>query len=254
MIWRYLCDGYHPGAHNMQYDELLVHRMEEDASVPILRLYGWKPYAISIGFNQQKTDFDIGLLAREGVDIVRRPTGGKAILHANELTYSVVTPLGGKGPREMYRFINQGLLKGLSLLGVDAELTDKDDAFSKLYKNPSSIPCFASSAKSEIKYQDKKLVGSAQRRYGEIILQHGSILLGPEHLMISKFLASHILDYRQSIEEQLLNQTIDIKTILGRTVNFDEMARAIKQGFEEELKIDFELHGEPIHMAEHTLS
>jgi lipoyl(octanoyl) transferase len=254
MIWRYLCDGFHSGAYNMQFDESLVHHIEEDASVPILRIYGWKPYAVSLGFNQLETDFDRGKLQSEGIDIVRRPTGGKAILHANELTYSVVTPLGTKGPREMYRFINEGLLRGLELLGIHAELTAKDDAFASFYKDPASVPCFASSAKSEIKYLGKKLVGSAQRRYGNFILQHGSLLLGPEHLMISKFLSSHILDYRESIEEQLLQSTVDAGSILGRSVGFDETAEFVKRGFEEALGIQFESISQPFYIPEQSLS
>jgi lipoate-protein ligase A len=254
MIWRYLCDGFHPGAYNMQLDESLVRRLQEDHLVPILRIYGWKPYAVSLGYNQPESDFDLEKIQSEEMEIVRRPTGGKAILHANELTYSVVTPLGTKGPREMYRFINEGLLRGLEILGVEAELTDKDDAFSSLYKEPASVPCFASSAKSEIKYHGKKLVGSAQRRYGNIILQHGSLLLGPEHLMISKFLAPHIMDYRDTIEEQLLLHTIDVKSILGETAGFDDAALAVKQGFEKALDITFEIIGENVRRGEHALS
>jgi lipoate-protein ligase A len=238
----------------MEFDESLVRQFQQNVPVPVLRIYGWKPYAVSLGFNQLESDFDLGKLAADGIDIVRRPTGGKAILHANELTYSVVTPLEAKGPREMYRFINEGLLRSLEILGIKAELTDKDDAFASLYKDPASVPCFASSAKSEIKYQGKKLVGSAQRRYGNVILQHGSLMLGPEHLLISKFLAPHIMDYRQTIEEQLLLHTIDIKSILGKTVGFNEAALAVKQGFEEAMDITFEITGEYVLAGEHALS
>jgi lipoate-protein ligase A len=254
MIWRFLCDGFHSGAYNMQFDESLVRQLQEDLLVPILRIYGWKPYAVSLGVNQLESDFDHAKLAEAGIDIVRRPTGGKAILHANELTYSVVTPLGTMGPREMYKFINEGLLRGLEILGIKAELTGKDDAFASLYKDPASVPCFASSAKSEIKYLGKKLVGSAQRRYGNVILQHGSLLLGPEHLMISQYLASHINDYRQTIEEQLVHHTIDLKSILRKTAGFDETASAVKRGFEEALNITFEITGETIPAGEHALS
>ena len=88
------------------------------------------------------------------------------------------------------------------------------------------------------------MVGSAQRRYGNVILQHGSLLLGPEHLRIAEFLAPHILNVRDAIEENLLNHTIDAKSILGREVSFDEAADAVQRGFESAHGISFEAMNE----------
>ncbi|MFI5250839.1 MAG: biotin/lipoate A/B protein ligase family protein [Bacteroidota bacterium] len=241
MTWRFLNTGFHTGQFNMEFDEALVHQMHENPAHPILRVYCWRPYAISIGYNQHESDFNLEKLTNYNIDIVRRPTGGRAILHANELTYSVVIPLEKKSPREMYRYINEGLLGGLKIIGINAGLTGIDDPLSALYKDPASVPCFASSAKSEIKYKNKKLVGSAQRRYGDVILQHGSLLLGPEHLKISEYLAPHINEHRRSIEENLLQHTIDVQSILHRSISFEETADAVKQGFEDALGISFEI-------------
>ena len=240
MNWRFLDSGYGSGGINMRIDVSLADQMLTKSPPPILRLYGWRPAAISIGVNQEANDFDLHKLKQAGIDIVRRPTGGRAILHDNELTYSVVIPLQERSPRQVYRLINEGLLCGLQILGISAELTGQDDPFSSFYKDPASVPCFASSAKSEIKCNCKKLVGSAQRRYGNVILQHGSLLLGPEHLHITRYFAPHVSHSAVTIEKDLLNHTVDASSILGRAVTFKESVVAVKKGFEDSLGINFE--------------
>jgi len=240
MIWKYINTGFQSGSFNMKFDEELASQLTSGVGSTTLRIYGWQPSAISIGFNQKMEDFDTVKLFKAGIDIVRRPTGGKAILHAHELTYSVVMKLEDRGPREIYRFINECLLSGLKYLGIEAHLSDKDDDFKKLYQTLYSIPCFSSSAKSEIQYNGQKLVGSAQRRYGTVILQHGSLLLGPQHQKIVEFLAPHIQNSREILIDILAARTIDVETILDRRVTFHEAAAAIKQGFEDQGQIIFD--------------
>lgn len=240
MIWHFLDTGARPGAANMMVDETLALRLKEGIGLPTLRVYRWQPYAVSLGYHEPANDFDAGTLQGAGVDLVRRPTGGRAIFHAEELTYSVVMPLDHRGPRGLYRFINEALLAGVREMGINAVLAPAADPARPPGNNPSSIPCFASSARSEIQWRGRKLVGSAQRRYGEVILQHGSLLLGPAHRRIVNFLSPAAFAMRDEIERHLLNRTVELRTILGRDVTFEETAGCIRRGFERACGITFE--------------
>lgn len=223
----------------MAFDEEMAAKLESGAIDPTLRVYGWSPQAVSIGRHQSMEDFDLLALQRAGIDIVRRPTGGRAIFHANELTYSVVMPCVSTSLKEIYRTINEGLLSGLKLLGVEAELTKFGSDFRRLYAQPSSEVCFSTSAASEIHYQGKKLVGSAQRRFRDVVLQHGSLLLDNQHCAITGFLAERGDDNGDQIKSGLEESTIDAASILGRQVSFKEAAEAIKLGCASAWKIEF---------------
>ena len=242
--WQFINSGYHPGGYNMSFDRLLVDRMVDGEPVSTLRVYGWKPFAVSLGYNQSVDDFDRKKSAEDGVDIVRRPTGGRAILHAEELTYSVVTSANGRSVSDLYCSISKALVAGLQELGVDAEFAPTQPDFPLLYKSQSSIPCFASSARHEIQHGGRKLVGSAQRRYrtkegDEIVLQHGSILLGDAHKNISRYLSDRAAGVQESIQRDLDARTVELNTILKKDVSFDEVASAVKSGFEREWQINF---------------
>jgi lipoate-protein ligase A len=235
MNWRFIDSGFCTAQFNMRFDESLAREMQGGTTTPTLRVYGWRPPAISIGRNQDIADFDHRKLREEGIDIVRRPTGGRAILHSQELTYSVVMPALTIGPREIYRTVSGALVRGLLLLGIEAELTGNDDLPRKPANDAASVPCFSSSAKYELQYHGKKLVGSAQRRFGNVVLQHGSVLLGKDHLRILDFMKARGV----GLGEYLFSRTIDVGTILGRCVSFEEAAEAFKKGFQEALSITF---------------
>jgi len=240
MIWKFLNTGFQSGSFNMQVDEHLARNFEFNVSPPILRVYGWNPSTISLGHNQNIEDFDSDKIARAGFEIVRRPTGGKAIFHAHELTYSIVMELGDRGPRAVYDDINRGLLEGLEILGIGAQLAAQDEEFRKHYQSRTSIPCFSSTAKNEIQFNGRKLIGSAQRRFGKVILQHGSFLLGPQHRRLVEFLSPQAEGTRKLLEDSFLNKTTEAETILGRTITFDEAVSAVRKGFEEKFNIVFE--------------
>ncbi len=242
--WQFINSGFHPGAYNMSLDRFLVDRMLDGEPRSTLRVYGWKPFAVSLGYNQSIDDFDGNKCAEDGVDIVRRPTGGRAILHAEELTYSIVTRANGRSVSDLYCSISKTLVAGLQELGVDAEFAPTQPDFPLLYKNQSSIPCFASSARHEIQHGGRKLVGSAQRRYrtkdgDDIVLQHGSMLLGEAHKNISRYLSVRAAGVQESIHRDLDMKTIELNTILKRDASFDEVANAVKYGFEREWQINF---------------
>jgi lipoate-protein ligase A len=228
----------------MYVDELLAKRLVDNEGSPTVRFYGWKPFAISLGYNQRGYDLDETKCAMHGIDIVRRPTGGRAILHAEELTYSVVMFANGKSISDVYSEISKALVCGLRMLGADVEYVAAQPNFSQLYRSQSSIPCFSSSARYEIQYRGRKLVGSAQRRYhsprcAEVVLQHGSVLLGAAHKELSELLHVENEEVHAAIRRDFDSKTVDLSSILGRDVSFDEVAIAVKKGFEREWKIVF---------------
>ncbi len=249
MNWNYVNTGFQSGQYNMDYDESLAQTYNK-TNEAILRFYGWSPYTVSIGFHQNIQDFNLQKLEQDGIGIVRRPTGGRAILHAHELTYSVVIPCNEQMPKQIYRLINEGLLLGLRTFGIDAKLSGKDENLPSFYKHPESVSCFAVSAKNEIQYHGKKLAGSAQRRFGNVILQHGSILLGAQHRDIIHYIAEHIREHHEIIEKSLVNNTTEAETILNRSVSFEEIVPYIKQGFEEIFQISTleEIHSADNHV------
>lgn len=216
----------------METDVRLAEAARESPTENSLRLYSWSPPAISIGYNQSFEDFDLNKLRHDGIDIVRRPTGGRAILHWHELTYNVVMDATEGGPRKVYYDINEALLRGVKLLGIDAELVESGDDAERMYKSSASIPCFSSSARSEIQYRGKKLIGSAQRRFGRVILQHGSFLLGPEHVRILDYLSPRVTpDAKAEMKSALCSRTTNAAEILGRFVSVGEAIRCVREGF-----------------------
>jgi lipoate-protein ligase A len=246
--WTYADTGFRSGSWNMRYDTDLAARCDRDG-VPVLRVYGWNPAAVSIGFHQHESDFDADALRRDGIDIVQRPTGGRAILHAHELTYSVVHPLaGGVTPRALYQTVNEIICRALVQLGVPAELSDVGDPLNRVYRAESGIPCFSSSARNEIHVGGKKIVGSAQRKIGTAILQHGSILIGPQHRLIARYLSPAVSEpARAEIESQLAEKTTEVETVLGRACGFHEVAAALRTSFERYHHVSFDEHDDHIH-------
>jgi lipoate-protein ligase A len=164
-----------PGAWNMAVDAALM-RAVRGGAPPVLRFYRWDPACLSLGRNQPAAGcYDLEALRAAGVEVVRRPTGGRAVLHDRELTYSVVAADGALGgPRESYAAINRALVAGLRRLGVEARLQPRTEARAPA---PSLAPCFKEPAEGEVVAGGRKLVGSAQLRENGVLLQHGSLLL-----------------------------------------------------------------------------
>ncbi len=183
LSWRILVDGPLPGAANMARDHALAELVGQGEAV--LRLYRWRPATLSLGRNEPFGEIHRLLLAsRPDVGVVRRPTGGRAVLHDRELTYGVAAPVSAFGGlRAAYRTINRALAEGLGRLGVAAELASPRSPriISREHRERRSAPlagvCFADSAEGEVVAGGRKLVGSAQRRIGRAFLQHGSLLL-----------------------------------------------------------------------------
>lgn len=235
--WRLLMTGHRSGAENMRIDEVLALDLARGVGQPTIRFYGWQPWAISLGWHQPETDVLSDEAGRDGIDVVRRPTGGRAVFHARELTYSVVMPASGRSVREVHEEISRALLAGLRNAGIEAELEAATPDRSALYREEASVTCFVSSSRSEIKVGSRKLVGSAQRRYAgpngtEVILQHGSVLLRDDHTGIVKYLRLSD-ERRQAVLAVLRDRSTDVSSVLKREVSFDEMADCMIRGFAE---------------------
>jgi len=138
--WTYIESGEQTGAFNMALDESMARALAVGEGYPVLRLFRWRPWAISLGHNQAAGDIDAARCAADGIDVVRRPTGGRAILHAEELTYSVVMPAGRRSILQVYNEISAALVWGLSLYGVEVALQKSQPDFAKEYRSSSSVP------------------------------------------------------------------------------------------------------------------
>lgn len=244
MKWQFLHTGPDTGGHNMECDEQLARDVARGRQCSTVRIYGWNPPAISLGWNQPVEEINVQAAAREGIDVVRRPTGGRAILHDDECTYSVIMPADGRSIGAVYEEISRALVAGLQLLGVEAAIEKSQPHFPSLYSTQSAAACFTNSARYEIKVDGRKLVGSAQRRFlvggTEVILQHGSILLGPGHRRIVDFLNFGDEKWRAALANELAEKTTEVCTILGPTVSLNDVAEALRQGFEHSWMIEFE--------------
>jgi lipoate-protein ligase A len=238
MRWRFLNTGAQPGDYNMALDAAIAQSgvMNE----PTLRVFKWQPDCISLGYHQNAGEIDLARCRQAGIDVARRPTGGRAILHAQELTYSVIIPAAHEWfevlPLDVYRRLSEAIAIGLRHLGAEVSFA----AGEKLHVNgrPLRMACFASAGRNELLAGGKKIVGSAQRRFRQGILQHGSILLDDAHENLPEFLTGD--ESAAAIERQRLqNHTTTLRRVCGRIVDFDETVRALRRGFAEIWQIDF---------------
>ncbi|MBI2418575.1 MAG: lipoate--protein ligase family protein, partial [Ignavibacteriales bacterium] len=190
MKWYFIDSGANTGAYNMEFDMAITGACKTDEAV--VRFYRWQPYCISLGKYQDEGSINKVLAEHDGIDTVLRPTGGRAVLHSEELTYSVVMHTDFENtPQFIYREINCALKEGLVLYHPafgESALEHKQPDFRNTYKQSSGLACFAATAKNELKLDHRKLIGSAQRKIGNKILQHGSIICGSFHLKIAEYL------------------------------------------------------------------
>jgi|YelNatPaOPRAMG01_1025707.scaffolds.fasta_scaffold03209_12 lipoate-protein ligase A len=240
MRWRYINTGENDGKFNMAFDLLLAKNCKPDEVY--LRFYRWKPFCISLGANQNIKSIKIDKAASDGIDIVIRPTGGRAILHSEELTYSVVMPLQQTSSvKNIYYEINLALAEGLKnydALLSNIKLEYEQPNFSSFYKEEKSAVCFAVSAKNELKFSGKKLVGSAQRKLNNVVLQHGSILCGSYHKKIVDYLTLSEKGF-YNLKEDMDKFTIDLKSILNKKINYQNLISSLLTGFSNHFACEF---------------
>jgi lipoate-protein ligase A len=231
-LWRYIDDGPAPGARNMAVDEQLLEEAAKGGVLPVLRFYAWDPPAVSLGrFQDEATAVNRGACSARGIDIVRRATGGRAVLHHRELTYSIVSPVDdGLFPRDVigtYKVIAQGLLAGLRRLGVPAELASRSPAPAR--DTGRTAACFAAPSLYELLVRGRKVAGSAQRRLPGAFLQHGSILIEYDAALEAAVIPGGGADHAAT----------SLSRELGRTVTLDEVKRSFLAGFADALQLTF---------------
>ena len=223
--WRVILDENQEPAYNMKLDEAILHAVISGESPPTIRFYGWTSDAITVGYHQRPEKvLDLQRTEAAGIKIITRPTGGRAVLHGNDLTYSISAPTGffrGAGITESYRVLSEALAAGLAEAGVDVTLARGQGSGHA----PGPKPCFASTARYELTWKGMKLVGSAQRRIRDGILQQGSIPLRDGVVDMWDLLPPAI---RSRIER---SPWATIEEILGTTVDREEIARSVSTGF-----------------------
>ena len=242
--WRYLDTGFLSGCENMAIDEAVFLSCQQGKSLPTIRLYGWTPPAVSLGYFQ-KADNAINFEAckRRGVDVVKRLSGGRAVLHDKELTYSLIcaegTPPFGKTILETYKTISMCLISALKNLNLDVKwVTSKEKHSSFRHLNDKTVSCFSSPSWYEITVEGKKICGSAQKRGGGIWMQHGAILLEHDVEMLADVLKSG--KSKQEFMDEIFSSTTSINNHLGKKIDFYELKTLVLKGFGANLGIILE--------------
>lgn len=239
--WRLLITRPARGAWNMAVDESILHHIGRGASPPTLRLYAWTPTCLSLGYAQPFADVDAQRLKAHGWEVVRRATGGRAILHTDELTYSVIAP--NDEPRvagtvlESYNRLAQALLLAVKLLNVPVEIKEGVERDNISLYNP---VCFEVPSTYEITADGKKLIGSAQARKKEGVLQHGSLPLSGDLTRICQALVFESEAARDNVSKRLLERATTVENALGREVGWEEASQAYVRAFEAQLGIKLE--------------
>lgn len=235
-VWRSIDTGPNRAAYNMALDEELLARAQSGDRAPVLRFYAWSPPAVSVGrFQDLETAVDVDACKRLGFDIVRRVTGGRAVLHARELTYSIAArtddPFFPSTVLGSYKLIAAGLVAGLRALGLAAEMVTREGRHAGLVQaHPRDAACFSSPSWYEVLVNGRKIAGSAQRRAAHAFLQHGSILL----------------DHDSALEARVIRGArtgegvTSVRRELGRDMSYAEAAAGMHRGFREALGISFQ--------------
>lgn len=233
--WRLIVDDARDGAWNMAVDEAIVTAVGRGDSLPTLRFYQWEPPCLSLGRSQSDADVDTLACHRAGIHCVRRPTGGRAILHQNELTYSLSLPLSD--PRaagdivESYRRLSEGLADGLRRLGLAIQRAQPGKA-----QTDAAPACFETLAGYEITVGGRKLLGSAQFRTRTALLQHGSLPLYGDVSAIVDFLS--LADVaREAMRQRLRATATTVEQALGWRVPLADAAAALCRGITDALNV-----------------
>jgi lipoate-protein ligase A len=231
MEWRLIETAPLSGAENMAIDQALFESVQAGGA-PVLRFYRWDPPCLSLGRNEPaRGRYDPEALKARGIDVVRRPTGGLAVLHDRELTYAVAAPVGLLGsPRASYEAINRALVRGLARLGVAAEVAGPAGPGAAGPWPAAPGPCFQVAAPGEVVVGGWKLVGSAQRCERRTLLQHGSLLLEGDQSTVAELLGAQAPGAEPP-------RAAALARVLGYVPPWSELVAALAAGFTETLGI-----------------
>jgi len=232
--WRFIDTGIDNGYMNMAIDEAILEAHLHGRCPQTLRVYGWDPPALSLGyFQDMETEIEIERCGELGVDVVRRLTGGRAVFHDDELTYSVVVSGGGDFPTtlaESYGLLNEGLIAAYSMLGVEVRMAANP-------QEPSSAACFSSAGPADLTWRGRKVCGSAQFRRDGVLLQHGSLPITSDvqaFFSLLKFSSDAARDRAQADYGQT---TASLREVSGNGMGWQELKEALIEGFQTALGI-----------------
>ena len=230
--WRLLLHPQMSGDWHMAADVTLAQQIGRHLAPATFRAFSWSPATISVGHNQRQDALDLHACRSDGLRVVRRPTGGRAILHCDEITYSAIFPVTSRlyAPQLLanYLKISKILKAALEPFGL---LFDPNFGDGTQTGSEDSELCFARALSYELTIGGKKLVGSAQRRWATVVLQHGSILLGPCHEKLGAYLKAP--ESEREAHMQLLRQrTTFVKRYLPQSISLEEFARSVQKSFE----------------------
>lgn len=226
-------------AYNMAVDEALLDASRRDAEMMVLRIYSWRPPAVSIGYGQEaEKEIDPSLCERYGIDLVRRITGGRAVLHDQELTYCLVAPeshpaLAGRSG-VMLRAVSEALVGTLTHFGIPAELAMEGRCGS----GGSDDVCFTATGRYEITVAGRKLAGSAQRRSRGVVLQHGSLLLGPGHRRLPLLMPAYEQERRETIARLLNLRTVSVAELIPDLPSFEDWTDRLSRSMLDRLNVE----------------
>jgi lipoate-protein ligase A len=236
--WRLLPVCTASGASNMALDQAMLESAADAGFPPTLRFYRWSPPAISIGRFQSLDDLDLEACANEGIEVTRRPTGGKCILHLDDFTYSITLPRGSTIPDgvvEAYTMICRGILAALEELGLTAAIQshEADD-----YRGVKGA-CFSATTHADLEVAGRKLCGSAQVRRNGCILQHGSIHLEDHSGTLFGMLRFDSDEERACALESYRMRCITLRDS-GSTSTWEEVAASFVKGFRKSFRVEIE--------------
>ena len=238
--WRFLDTGFLTGYENMAIDEAVFTSCQEKKSPPTIRIYGWTPPAVSLGYFQKAENaVDLDACKRHGVDVVRRLSGGRAVLHHKELTYSVICREGtsplGSSVLETYKTISECLVSTLQGLGLQVQWVASREKHAAAQEKDKTASCFSSPSWYEITVEGKKICGSAQKRGDGVLLQHGSLLIDYDSELLAEVLLS-----RKSEEKfltEIRSSTTAINRHLPQKISFNQLKKLVLTSFKDQLNI-----------------
>jgi len=228
--WRLIDTAEGTGKYNMEFDLKILTSAEKGEIPPTLRFYRWNPPAVSFGSGQKpEEEADLGFCRQNGIDVVRRPSGGGAILHEDEITYSFTSRISEhpafKDLLSSYYIIVEGLMEGLKKIGVNAEIRGGKSSGPERY-----TPCFALSSRHDLVVNNKKIIGSAQRRKKNAFMQHGSIPISYNPQLVTGVFRNH---------QDFFDKATSITEILGHRPEDAKIKEALVQGMEEVFGVKF---------------
>jgi lipoate-protein ligase A len=226
--WRFIDTGVNNAFLNMAIDEAILDVHLRGGMPPTVRVYQWDPPALSLGYNQSlEHDVDLTKCQEAGVEVVRRITGGGAVLHAHEVTYSIVSTVNDGIPESIagsYRFLSQGLIACYKTLGLEVAL--------KPGRNKTrSAACFSIATLADLTYHGRKLAGSAQARRRNVLLQHGSLPLHSHSDVLFSLLRFSSEMSRQKAQSAFNKRMLTLGEVLGKDIDVEELKEGLRKGF-----------------------